>query len=226
MIGYTHSKSELQVAPVCGHDAQCAQLTCPPKVRLGSSPVVLGRDQDRVLAGGRYKGAFAIPVVADTAGMGAEFKMRGDKRRAIGRSWNCSSETHLLASLEFVGDLLEAKGRQPLCEFDREIHTTFQTPPSPRLTRCQFILLMMAMLGFFPFPFRLGSRRLTSTTAATIPQHSARLSQKKMGKKTKVHIDESIFNLPPHSSFSMHPDGALSLGRHLIFLLTAISGDH
>lgn len=55
----------------------------PTKGRLGSSPVVLGRDQDRVLAGGRYKGAFAIPVVADTAGMGAEFKMRDDKRRAI-----------------------------------------------------------------------------------------------------------------------------------------------
>lgn len=102
----------------------------PDRGRLGFSPVVLGRDQDRVLAGGRYKGAFAIPVVAVAAGgMGAEFKVRGDKRRPSGPTWNYPSEreTHLLASFEYVGDLVEAKSKRPptsiaVCACDRSTH--------------------------------------------------------------------------------------------------------
>lgn len=38
-------------------------------MRIGASPLVLGRDQDRVLKVGRYKGTYCDPVfVADAAG--------------------------------------------------------------------------------------------------------------------------------------------------------------
>lgn len=73
------------------------------------------------------------------------------------------------------------------------------------------------MLDFFLFPFRTAFRGLTTTAAAAITQSRAFGTQrphspyKKMGKKAKIHIDESTFDLPPHPAFSTQPNGALSL---------------
>lgn len=87
-------------------------------------------------------------------------------------------------------------------------------------TRILFVRVYPFKIGMFPVrtAFRwFWLTTTTPTTAGAISQsrtfctQPARSSHKKMGKKAKIHIDESTFDLPPHPAFSTHPNGVLGL---------------